>query len=63
MLPSRITTALAMYYDRYETSVYYNRYVTHGTGLTASSCLFFSICPMRTRWQGACSAGPLLPFP
>ena len=31
MLPSRITTALAVYYDRYETSMYYDRYVTYGT--------------------------------
>ena len=31
MLPSRVTTALAVYYDRYETSMYYDRYVTYGT--------------------------------
>ena len=31
MLPSRITTARAVYYGRYETSVYYGRYVTYGT--------------------------------
>ena len=32
MLPSLITTALAVYCGRYETSVYYGRYVTYGTG-------------------------------
>ena len=33
MLSSRITTALAVYYDRYETSMYYDRYLTYGTGV------------------------------
>ena len=36
MRPPRITTALAVYYDRYETSVYYDRYVTDGTVIAAA---------------------------
>ena len=41
MLPSRITTALAVYYDRYETSVYYGRYVTYDTGTKAQGGRLF----------------------
>ena len=38
MLPSRNTIALIVHYGRYETSMYYDRYVTYGTGILYVVC-------------------------
>ena len=49
MLLSRITTVLAVYYDRYETFVYYKRYVTYGIGCSTWAAHLYSVAELITR--------------